>query len=181
MRLTNQAKPEIDPFAPADRADPPSPTPGGTALGLIFVAGVTLAGLSAFRIAWEHPAVLGPLGLMIGMTPAILLFEYSLPIPAYGLALGAATSLVSGFLFSRQPSPTSGRSARAVLVVGGALVALGVLAFVGASAAYNVGMGAEPPQGWYAWVVRAVPLADIGMMLMVSGVILGSLNPEAGE
>jgi hypothetical protein len=43
-----------------------------------FACGVIAGGLAAIHFIWMHPSVIGPFALPIGMTPLVLLFEYSL-------------------------------------------------------------------------------------------------------
>ena len=73
---------------------------------MMFVGCTTLAGLAAIHFIWQNPAVIGPFALMIGMTPLVLLFEYSLEIPGYWFPLAAVLAVVSWFALRRNP-PTS--------------------------------------------------------------------------
>src|SRR4051812_3062385 len=108
---------------------------------VIFVIGATLAGLAAIHLIWLHPAVIGPFALMIGMTPLVLLFEYSLEIPGYLFPLGALSAGVSWLLLRRNPPRPV--AVLAVLLSGGALTGYGVIVFILASAHYNVGMAGD--------------------------------------
>jgi hypothetical protein len=137
---------------------------------LIFIASSTLAGLTAIHFIWLHPAVIGPFALPIGMTPMVLLFEYSFPVPgdyfAPVLVLAGASWLASW----RYPPPVL--IGRIVLLCGLFLAGLSVTIFVLTSAYYNVGMAGEIPPGWYRLVRPGTRAGEVGLVLVIVGLIL---------
>jgi hypothetical protein len=145
---------------------------------LIFVGGATLAGLAAINFAWRNPAIIGPFALPIGMTPLVLLFEYSFSIPGHCFFLGSAFAGASWLMLRGSPIPDMVR--HSVLLVGMSLVGVSVLVFILASAYYNVGMAGEVPDGWYGWVRPGTQLGEIGLVLAAIGLLMKVAVPESG-
>jgi hypothetical protein len=136
----------------------------------MFACGVILAGLATIHFIWFHPAVIGPFALMIGMTPLVLLFEYSLKVPAYWIPLGTVLAGASWFLLLRNPPRP--RAVKAVLLGGGALIAFASIVIIIASAYYNVGMAGEVPTGWYSWIGPASRVGEVGLLLLATGLLI---------
>jgi hypothetical protein len=134
---------------------------------LTFVSGAALAGLAAIHYTWLHLAVIGPFALMIGMTPLVLIFEYSIDIPGYWFPLGLVVAAVSWLWMRRKPI----RAPVAIVVIlsGGVLMGFGLATFVLASAHYNVGMAEEISPGWYSWVRPATKVGEVGLLLLAAG------------
>lgn len=145
---------------------------------LIFVAGSLAVGLAAIHFVWRHPSVIGPFALPIGMTPLVLLFEYSLAVPGGWFFPGLALAGVSWLVLRRSPPPAI--VGRAVLLGGLGLIGLSVVIFVLASARYNVGMAGDIPAGWIRWVRPGTQVGDVGLVLSVAGLVLGWVLPKAG-
>jgi len=143
---------------------------------LIFVGGATLAGLAAINFAWRHPAVIGPFALPIGMTPLVLLFQYSFSVPGHYFILGSAFAVLSWLVLRRHP--LDAMVGRSVLLAGMSLAGVSVLVFIVASAYYNVGMAGEVPTGWYDWVRPGTRLGEIGLVLAVVGLLMKVALPE---
>jgi hypothetical protein len=61
----------------------------------MLACGVICAGLAAIHFIWRHPGALGPFALPIGMTPLVMLFQYSLEVPALLVPLGTALAVAS--------------------------------------------------------------------------------------
>jgi hypothetical protein len=135
---------------------------------LTFVSGATLAGLAAIHYTWLHPAVIGPFALMIGMTPLVLMFEYSIYAPGYWFPVGAVVAGASWLWMRRKPI----RATVVIVVIlsGGALMGYGLATFVLASAHYNVGMAGEIPPEWYSWVRPATKVGEVGLVLLSAAV-----------
>ena len=137
---------------------------------LIFVGGATLSGLAAINFVWRNPAVIGPFALPIGMTPLVLLFEYSFSIPDYCFFLGLAFAGASWLMLRRSSIPAI--VWRSVLLAGISLAGVSVLIFIAASAYYNVGMAGEIPSGWYPWVRPGTKLGELGLVLVTVGLLM---------
>lgn len=135
-----------------------------------FILGASLAGLAAIHYIWVHPAVIGPFALPIGMTPLVLLFQYSIEIPGYFCFLGAILAITSWFMV--QSNPPRYQDAAAVTITAGSLLVVSAVGFIVASAYYNVGMAGEIPAGWVVWVRPACWGGDIGLLLLPIGLLL---------
>jgi len=136
---------------------------------VIFVCGVTLAGLAAIHFSWLHPVVLGPFALGIGMTPFVLVFEYSIDIPGYWFPVGTVVATAPWFWLRRRRI----RALIAIVVIlsGGVFMGYGLVNFVVASVHYNVGMAGEYPPGWNSWVPPATRVGEVGLVLLSAGVL----------
>jgi hypothetical protein len=145
---------------------------------MTFIGGATLAGLAAIHFVWLNPAVIGPLALPIGMTPLVLLFQYSFEIPGFFFYLGAFLAIASWFLVRR--NPPSFPFVAAVLFGGGFFVFVCVVVFVLASAYYNVGMAGEIPAGWYLWVRPGCRAGGLGLVLFIVGLLLMATSRSGG-
>ncbi len=135
-----------------------------------FVCGVTLAGLAAIHFIWLHPAVLGPFALMIGMTPLVVLFAFSLEISAYWFLFGAVLAGVSWLVLVRNPPRPM--AAKFVLLGGGLLVVIALFVFILASARYDVDMDGIARTGWSALVRPASVIGEVGLLLLASGLLI---------
>jgi hypothetical protein len=137
---------------------------------MIFVGSAALAGLAAIHFIWHNPAVIGPFALMIGMTPLVVLFEYSLEIPGFWFLVGAVLASVSWFPLRR--NPPSPMAVKIVILVGGAQVATAISVFIFASAYYNVGMAGEIPPAWAGWVRPGSRIGAVGLVILASGLLM---------
>jgi hypothetical protein len=137
---------------------------------ITFICGATLAGLAAIHFVWLNPAVIGPFALPIGMTPLVLVFEYSFEIPGRFFVVGAVVAMAAWFVVRR--NPLHFQVAAAVLISGGMLILVSFFVFVGASAYYNVGMAGEIPAGWHRWVRPGCRVGDLGLVLTLVGLLL---------
>lgn len=137
---------------------------------IMFICGATLAGLAAIHFVWLNPAVIGPLALPIGMTPLVLLFEYSFEIAGRFFVPGAVVAMTTWLLLRRNPPRFP--VARAVLISGAALIFVSLVVFVGASVYYNVGMAGETPAGWHRWVRPGCRAGELGLVLFLVGLLL---------
>ena len=137
---------------------------------LLYLSGAGLAGLAATHFVWRNPAVIGPFSLMIGMTPLVLLFEYSLGVPSYWSWLGSVIAGVSWLgLRKEPPSP----KVIAAVILGGALIAaFSALVFILASAYHNVGAAGPVPSGWYRWVQPGTKAGEVGLVVATAGLAL---------
>jgi hypothetical protein len=117
-----------------------------------------------------NPAVIGPFALPIGMTPLVLLFEHGFEVPGHFFILGAVLAIPSWFVVRGNPPRIP--VATAVLFSGAFLVEVSIVAFVGASAYFNVGMAEEPPSGWHLWVRPACKAGGLGLVLFNVGLLL---------
>ncbi len=144
----------------------------------IFVCGATLAGLAAIHFIWLNPVVIGPFGLIIGMTPLVLLFEHSLEVPASWFPIGVLCSGASWLMLRRNPPRPV--AAKVVFIGGGALVGLAMLTFLVASVYYNVGMAGPVPAGWYAWVRPGAKLGEVGVLLLAIGFLAMGPSSKSG-
>jgi hypothetical protein len=145
---------------------------------ITFICGATLAGLAAIHCVWLNPAVIGPLALPIGMTPLVLLFEYSFEIPGYFFFVGAPLAIASWFVV--RANPPCFPVAVAVRFAGGVLVFVSIVVFVLASAYYNVGMAGDIPAGWSFWVRPGCRVGDVGLVLFSVGLPLGAATKSDG-
>jgi hypothetical protein len=145
---------------------------------LIFVSGASLAGLAAIHFVWRYPVIIRPLALPIGMTPLVLLFEYSLSIPGHDFFVGLAFAGVSWFMLRGSPLPSV--VWRSVQLVGMSMAGVSVLVFILASAYYNVGMAGPVPSGWYGWVRPGTQFGEIGLVLVLVGAVMKVALPESG-
>jgi hypothetical protein len=134
---------------------------------LTFVSGATLAGLAAIQYTWLHPAVISPFALMIGMTPLVLIFAYSIYAPGYWFPVGLVLAAASWLWIRRKPIRAT--VVMVVILSGGALMGYGLVTFVVVSAHYNVGMAGEIPPEWYACVRPATKVGEIGLVLLSAG------------
>jgi hypothetical protein len=138
----------------------------------MLACGVISTGLAAIHFIWLHPGVIGPLALPIGMAPLVLLFQYSLEVPAPLIPFGAVLAGASWFLlFRNPPRPVA---VKAILFGGGALVVFPLIVLFLASAYYDVGMAGEVPAGWYSWVRPASRVGEVGLLLMATGLLSGA-------
>jgi hypothetical protein len=135
-----------------------------------YLGGSSLAGLAAIHFVWRNPEVIGPFSLMIGMTPLVLLFEYSLSIPSYWSWLGFIIAGVSWL--GLRKVPPSPKIITAVTLGGGLITALSFLVFILASVYYNVGAAGPVPSGWYRWVQTAVKTGEVGLVVATLGLVL---------
>jgi hypothetical protein len=124
----------------------------------LFACGVIASGLAAIHFIWLHPGVIGPFALPIGMTPLVMLFEYSLEVPAYWMPLGAVLAGTSWFLLLRNPPHPM--IVRVVLTVGAAVVIHALGFVVLASICYND-----------TWVRPASRAGEVGLMLLATGLL----------
>ena len=137
---------------------------------VILVCTATLAGLAAIHFVWLHPDIIGPFALMIGMTPLVVLFQFSLEISAYWFPLGAVLAGASWLELHR--NPLGPKAAKIILVGGGALVLASVTVFMLASAHYNVSMANEIPLGWYSWVRPSSRVGEVGLLILAVGLLI---------
>jgi hypothetical protein len=135
-----------------------------------FVCGVILAGLAAIHFIWLHPAVIGPFALMIGMTPLVVLFAFSLEISAYWFLLGTLLAVISGWVLARNPPRPM--AARIVILCGGLLVGIALFVFTVASARYDVDMDGIAPTGWSDSVHPGSEIGEVGLLLLASGFLM---------
>jgi hypothetical protein len=168
---------------------------GDRLIQALFVAlysfSLTVAGFAAIHFVSANPVVIGPFALMIGMTPFVDIFTYSLPVPMHFFPLGLVVSLVTRFLCRTSGSgawrwPTT--SGIYLALTGSLLFALFIVILVGASAYYNVGFmdRAETPLGWEICRRLGARVGETGIVLALVGVsatplstwsrILGLLN-----
>jgi hypothetical protein len=121
------------------------------------------------RFIWLHPVVLGAFALGIGMTPFVLVFEYSIDVPGYWFPVGTAVAAASWLWLRRKRI----RAMIAIVVIlsGGVLTGYGLVNFVMASVHYNVGMAGEYPPEWYSWVPPATRVGEVGLVLLSAGVL----------
>jgi hypothetical protein len=138
-----------------------------------FVCGVTLAGLVAIHFIWLHPAVIGPFALMIGMTPLVVLFAFSLAISAYWFLLGAVFAGISWLVLVRNPPRPM--AAKFVLLSGGLLLVIALFVFIYASARYDVDMDGVAPTGWSALVRPGSVIGEVGLLLLASGLLIKAI------
>ena len=107
-----------------------------------YALSLTIAGLSAIHFISKNPAIIGPFALMIGMTPLVDIFIYSLPVPGYYFVVGLAAALMARIL-GRTVGPAAWRWSKAsgiyLAFTGSLLFALFIVILVGASAYYNIG------------------------------------------
>jgi hypothetical protein len=137
----------------------------------IYLLGAVVAGLAFIHFVWRNPIVLGPFALMIGMTPLVLLFEYSLEVPGYLFWLGAAVAGAGWFVL--QPEPPSRRIIKMLILGGGLAMGLCVLTFILASMYYNAGGAAGPtPDGWVRWVRAGTRFGEVGAIVLTAGLFL---------
>jgi hypothetical protein len=135
----------------------------------LFACGVIASGLAAIHFIWLHPSVIGPFALPIGMTPLVMLFEYSLEVPVVWVPVGTVLAVASWLVLLRNPpGPTE---IKMILLGGGALVALAALIVFLASASYNVGMAGEIPAEWETWVRPASRIGEVGLLLLATGLL----------
>jgi hypothetical protein len=137
---------------------------------VMLVCAATVAGLAAIHFIWLHPAIIGPFALMIGMTPLVVLFEFSLEISGYWFPLGAVLAGASWLALHR--NPPGPMAAKVILVGGGVLVVTAVIVFILASAHYNVGMADEIPLGWYSWVRPGSRVGEVGLLVLAIGLLI---------
>lgn len=137
----------------------------------VYLVGAVVAGLAFIHFVWRNPIVLGPFALGIGMTPLVMLFEYSLEIPSQLFWPGAAIAGAGWFVL--QPEPPSRRVLKVVTIVGGVGMGLAVLTFVAASTYYDAGGAAGPiPAGWLRWVRPGTQLGEVGAIVLAAGLFL---------
>ena len=135
----------------------------------MFACGLISSGLAAIHLIWRHPSIIGPFALPIGMTPLVMLFQYSLEAPAFLIPLGTILAVASWLLLSRNPP---GPMAITMVILGGmVLVGLSAIVVMLASACYNVGMTGEVPSEWEAWARPASRIGDVGLLLLATGVL----------
>ena len=136
-----------------------------------YLAGAVVAGLAFIHFVWRNPEVLGPFALMIGMTPLVLFFEYSLEVPGYLFWLGVVVAGAGWFVL--QPDPPSRRVLRRLMIGGGLAMGLCVLTFILASIYYNaVGAAGPTPDGWVRWVQAGTRLGEVGAIVLAAGLFL---------
>jgi hypothetical protein len=137
---------------------------------LLYLISASLAGLAAIHFVWRNPEAIGPFSLMIGMTPLVLLFEYSLSVPGYWSWLGSVIAGVSWLGLRKEPPS---RKVIASVTIGGALLtALSALIFILASAYYNVGAAGPVTSGWYRWTLPGTKAGEVGLVVTAAGLVL---------
>ncbi len=140
----------------------------------LYSISLTVAGLSAVHFVWEHPAVIGPFALMIGMTPFVDVLA-SLPVPRHFFAVGLVVALAARLL-CRPSGSGEWRWPKAsgiyLALAGSLLFALFLAILWGASVYYDVGMDqAETPLGWEICRRLASRIGEIGVVLALVGVL----------
>jgi hypothetical protein len=145
-------------------------TAGQSIYVLIYLYGASLAGLAAIHFAWRNPSILGPFAMVIGMTPLVMLFEYSLELPGYWVWVG---SVIAGvFLFGLRKTPLPPRVTLSVILSGMLMAVLSVLVFIVASAYYDVGAAGPLPPEWLRWVQPGTKVGEVGLVLIAAGLLL---------
>jgi hypothetical protein len=143
------------------------------AASTVFVGAVCLTGLAVIRYIFDNPDVIGPVALMIGMTPLIVFFEYSPPVPIFVFFIGAGAAIGAiGLLLAMPPHPATWRTAVVSLIAGVFAVVLSVIVCMAATIYYNVGFAGQPPAGWIAWVRVGAGVSDVGCLLVIAGLLL---------
>ena len=144
-----------------------------SAVSIVFIGAVCLAGLAGIRFIFDNPSVIGPFALMIGMTPFVVFFEYCPPVPSlyFFVGLGIAIGTL-GLLLIWPPDPASKRVGVVSLFAGGYTMVFSVAICIIATIYYDVGMAGDRPPGWIAWVRAGASVGDVGFLVVCAGILL---------